>query len=210
MITLIATSGAETVREVIPHNVAGTLNDLYELVVTSARQRTGRKVSVSLSMDGTVLPASERPVATLGAEAAIECRIFSRVKLLMCEPLCGPENKSTLVHIHGEGLDGIGSSARIQFGSALVSVERVSESLLRCHSPALPAGLVRVSLLRCENESAASDDAIDEDEDTASFKFVRLEAAYDAIFATTNSFCPIRGHRSGNSAERAECDRGDS
>ena len=79
--------------------------------------------------------------------------------------------------------------------------ECVNDTTLRCLAPVHPVGIVRVVLLRCEDEAAVSDD----EEDEASFEFVRLEHVYDKIFATTNSFCPVRS--AADAAGAAELDR---
>ena len=54
-----------------------------------------------------------------------------------------------------------------------------------------------MKLLRCEDDEPSADD---DDDDDATYEYIRLEAAYDAIFATTNSFCPVRGAPSSRGA----------
>ena len=61
---------------------------------------------------------------------------------------------------------------------------------VRCIAPDHPPGIVNVRLVRCEED--------DFDEDEASFEFVRLETAYEVLFATTNSHCPVRGAARGD------------
>ena len=78
-------------------------------------------------------------------------------------------------------------TTRLQFGCVTIAVASVeSDTTLYCRSPPHPTGIASVRLLRCEDEGPY------DELDTASFEFVRLEAAYDAIFSSTNSFCPIR------------------
>ena len=90
--------------------------------------------------------------------------------------------------IHGTGFSSLGGFAQLTFGSVVISIlEIVSDSLLRCRSPPHHAGIVSVRLSRCAQLPHHELEL-----DTASFEFVRLEAAYDTIFATTNSYCPIR------------------
>lgn len=111
-----------------------------------------------------------------------------------CEPLWGPEKGSTLVLVHGEAFDLLDPRQLwVLFGSSAVPCDRVSDTLLRCRAPAHGAGIVDVRLRRCEGDGAAGAAAAQEagDVDLATFEFVRLEAAYDQIFARTNSFCPF-------------------
>ena len=84
-----------------------------------------------------------------------------------------------------------GVTARVMFGSTSVPCEAINSSMLRCRTPTHEAGVVRVQLIRCEDDEPAVD-GDDDDGDVATFEFVRLETAYDRIFATTNSFCPVR------------------
>jgi hypothetical protein len=66
---------------------------------------------------------------------------------------------------------------------------------------------VRVSLLRCQDDQPTADD---DDDDGASFNYVRLETAFDAIFATTNSFCPLReGHAAEDASVHAKSPEGE-
>ena len=66
---------------------------------------------------------------------------------------------------------------------------------------------MRVELVRCVDDepgqavaaaaAAASEDERDDEADCATFEFLRLEAAYDMVFATTNSHCPLRTRAEG-------------
>lgn len=76
--------------------------------------------------------------------------------------------------------------ACVSCGQAGVPCERVSETVLRCSAPPRAAGLVSVQLRRCEEGEAGV-------LGTATFLFMRLEAACEAIFASTNSFGPLPG-----------------
>jgi hypothetical protein len=176
----------------------GTMRNLYRLVESAACQRLGRRVVPILSSRGIVLPADDTSVSTklAGGDTVVECNLAAvRPRVLRVSPLWGPEGGMTLVDLHGEGFEQIGMNARVAFGSVAVPCERVSGSVLRCRTPCHAPGLVKVSLLRCEPNmaSAASRNVVDDDDDDqASFQFVRFESAIDAIFSTTNSFCPVR------------------
>lgn len=180
----MAHSGATTC-ETVPHSSAPTARALYQLVQATASKRLGHRIMVHLlSTDGALLPADETPVAALGTP--VHATLHEPPRLLRCEPLWGPEHGSTLVRIHGEGFMNGMQGARVSFGHVDVPCERVSETVLKCTAPPHATGLVSVQLRRCEEEAST-------DEDTATFEYMRLEAAFDAIFATTNSFCPLRG-----------------
>ena len=177
------------VRQCISLDGLTCARELHALVQSAARERVGRNVTVQLSADGAVLPADETPVAALRHLRELRCTLSTRPRVLRCEPLWGPEQGQTTVRIHGESFEGVGASARVRFGSVDVPCQRVSSTTLRCQTPAMPAGIVAVSLRRCEDDDAGDDG------DAATYEFVKLESAYDAIFATTNSFCPVRGAR---------------
>ena len=177
--------GATVAQDQISVNDTDTVRDLHRVVENAACQRLGRKVSVLLGVEGVSLPTDDAPVSTLQGLAVLEATLCLSPRLLSVSPLWGPAggDASTLVTIRGEGLAAVGGSARISFGGTIVSCERVDATTLRCHAPGHAPGIVQVSLLRCEEEDV---------EDEATFQYVRLETALDAIFATTNSFCPVR------------------
>lgn len=200
MIVVLATHDATTVRECVPCDAAGTLRGLYTLVEHAARQRLKQhSLSVILAADGETLPADDTPASTL-VSTIVHCNLISRPRLLVCEPLCGPDHGGTHVIIHGESLSTC-SSARVRFGAAVVPCVQDRQQdgavVLRCQAPKHELGIVRVTLLRCEDDAPSEGD---DDDDRATFEFVRLEAAYDAIFATTNSFCPIRSRDDSDAA----------
>merc|ERR1740130_2122053 len=101
----------------------------------------------------------------------------------------------------------------VRFGSVSVPCERINDTTLCCLSPSHPPGIVKVSLVRCNSIShnhnhnnnrnnsnltdnnrriLEEDDDDEELQDETTFEYVRLGAAFDAIFATTNSYCPLR------------------
>ena len=187
-VELTVRHGATNTTHLLSGEVASTHADVYQICESVARERLGPSVAVQLYAGNQKL---SRDSSAISGCMHVECIILSRPRLLHVEPLCGPEHGSTTVFIHGTGFDGIQTlaSARVRFGAAEVALERLSDSILRCRTPAHPAGIVAVALVRCEDDADTADD-------TATFQFVRLEAAYDTIFATTNSFCPLRGSRS--------------
>jgi hypothetical protein len=76
---------------------------------------------------------------------------------------------------------------RVLFGTELVKARRISDSELCVVSPPHEAGIVTV---RCPCARGSVDGS---DSDLfATFQYVRLENLYDAIFASTNSHCPVR------------------
>jgi hypothetical protein len=104
----------------------------------------------------------------------------------------------------------------VRFGSVSVPCERINDTTLCCLSPPHPPGIVKVSLVRCNsishnnhnnshnnhnNHLTGNNNRIlleedDEDEqDETTFEYVRLGAAFDTIFATTNSYCPLRSRQ---------------
>ena len=182
--------GEETSQETVPDSVLRvmpTMRLLHQHIETAAMQRLSLSaVSAQLSWpDGTPLTGAS-PQQLL--RATIRCRLYTRAQLIRCEPLCGPAAGGTVVAVHGKGFCNMRETTRVRFGCVTVAVTSVeSDTMLYCRSPPHPTGIASVRLLRCEDEGTGDDDL-----DTASFEFVRLEAAYDAIFASTNSFCPIR------------------
>jgi hypothetical protein len=180
------------VREHVPASAARTLRELHLIVQAAARRRTGRQVCVHLFAPGggPRLAADDGLVSALPS-TVIECRLVTTARVTSCEPLWGPEQGGTTVTLHGHDFDTVGTSARIQFGSSSVPCQRIDSSRLRCRTPPHAAGIIRVVLQHCEDEDA-TDSNRDAEDEGATFEFVRLEAAYDAIFATTNSFCPMR------------------
>ena len=65
-----------------------------------------------------------------------------------------------------------------------------------CRTPAHAPATVSVRLLGCEAEQGGGGGGSDASGATACFEFVRLEHMYDAIFASTNSHCPLWGGES--------------
>ena len=191
-IQVIATlDDATTVREQVPLHAATTLSILYTIVEQAARTRLNqRRVHARLLANGAVLPNDDTPTSTL-LSTVVECQLISKPRIEKCEPLFGSIAGNTHVVIHGSSLAGLGETARVMFGSTSVPCEAINSSMLRCRTPTHEAGVVRVQLIRCEDDEPAVD-GDDDDGDVATFEFVRLETAYDRIFATTNSFCPVR------------------
>ncbi|OEU12053.1 hypothetical protein FRACYDRAFT_270507 [Fragilariopsis cylindrus CCMP1102] len=108
----------------------------------------------------------------------------------------------------------------VRFGSVSVPCERINDTTLCCLSPPHPPGIVKVSLVRCRHISHSNnnnnnnninnnsnltgnnnriileeDDDDEELQDETTFEYVRMGAAFDAIFATTNSYCPLRSRQ---------------
>ena len=116
----------------------------------------------------------------------------------MCYALCPmlsalhyslPTMRSNRVHGFGFTVDifGAACNARIGFGTThSVPCWRISDTLLGCRAPAHPPATVAVRLLGCEAQGQGGGAE-------ACFEYRRLEHMYDAIFASTNSYCPING-----------------
>jgi hypothetical protein len=185
---VVITYGNATTEETVDVARVPTMAQLYQQIEAAASRRLHSSVTAQLSRpDGASLPADETAPQHLQIPS-IRCHLHARAQLNRCYPLSGPSGGGTRVAIHGTGFSSVGNSARVRFGSAVVPVAEVeSDTLLYCMAPEHPTGLVRVQLLRCEDERTSDDEP-----DSASFEFTRLEAAYDAIFATTNAFCPVR------------------
>ncbi len=185
MLDVVATIGDATVREKIERR-ALTTADLHALVLADVKRRAPHvlRYAVQLTAAGTMLPVDGTLLTAIPSDE-IAVTVTSAPRLLRCTPLWG--TGSTAVTVHGVGLDSVGASARLRFGAVDVPCERLNSSALRCIAPANhPPGIVRVTLVRCEEDEGS------EEEDEASFEFVRIEAAYDVVFATTNSHCPVR------------------
>ena len=169
-----------------------TVRAFYAMLQHEVRRTLGDETaSVQLfSEGGHGIPADETPLLQLHTNR-VHCRISTRARLMQCEPLSGPSKGGTIVRIHGKGLLNLrASSAWVRFGTVDVPVlDVVSDTEIRCRSPAHVTGIVRVRLLRCEDDR--NNDDADED-DAASFEFLRLEHIYDAIFSTANRFCPLQ------------------
>lgn len=178
-------SGAE-VRERVDAAAIGTLRQLSR----SVEERVGERIALWLfTGDGVPLPADDTPLTALPANSIV--RVRTRARVHRVEPLWGPDHGGTTCNIVGVGFSALSNAAaRVQFGAVSVPCEFVSDTCLRVRTPAHPIGLVRVRLLRCENDNA--DEGADDLEDSGSFEFIRLENAWDRVFATTNSFCPVR------------------
>jgi len=145
-------------------------------------------------------------------------------RLLRLGPLWGPEEGGTLLRLHGEGFlspllqrrmgevtDSSTSSnnrsvLHVRFGSSVsVPCEQINDTTLCCLSPQHPPGIVKVSLVRCgishnnnnNNNNQLTGGRIRQEEelDETTFEYVRMGAAFDAIFATTNSYCPLRSQQ---------------
>lgn len=192
---LLVTHGVTSTCERMPVLAGDSTLDLYRRIETAACARLGEHVAVQLCANGRRIVADYTLLSSLGTRV-ISCVLLTRARLERCEPLWGPEQGGTSINVHGCGFHGVGDSARLRFGSVVVACERINDCTLRCRAPPHPTGIVRVTLMRCEDD--------DSDDDTASFNYVRLEAAYDTIFATTNSFCPTRhiGAKSGDADVR--------
>jgi hypothetical protein len=158
--------------------------------------------------DGAHVPAADVPLASLGlgASSTVVCSLAPVVQVACCEPSVGPDAGGTMVRIHGEGFTeatfGAASHARVEFGGHAVPCWRMSDTLLGCRTPAHAPATVSVRLLGCEAEHGGSGGGggggggSDASGATACFEFVRLEHMYDAIFASTNSHCPLWGGES--------------
>jgi len=134
-------------------------------------------------------------------------------RLLQLGPLWGPEEGGTLIRLYGEGLSSsvaaessTSSNNRgvphVRFGSSVsVPCERINDTTLCCLSPQHPPGIVKVSLVQCgishnnNSQLTGSNIILEDDLDETTFEYVRMGAAFDAIFATTNSYCPLRSQQ---------------
>jgi len=176
-------------------NDGSTLQLLYEAVKGAATLQIGRDIT-SLTLYLRERELSKYSHATLSsagidAESTVRAVISTvpRPRVSRCEPPFGPTSGGTPVKLHGEGfIDGLGfggPALHIRFGQQIVPARKVSDSTLLCVAPPHPVGPVRVRL-GCGGE-----------EHDALYEFVSPERMYDAIFASTNSYCPIRSKEEG-------------
>lgn len=190
MIDVVATIGDVTIRESV-QRTALTVADLHALVVANLAQRAPHLSThtVQLTVGGSIiLPVDGTPLTAIQSDV-VQCTVRCAPQLLRCAPLWGAGG-CTVVTVHGVGLEAVGGSPRLRFGRVDVPCQRTSSTTMRCIAPDHPPGIVNVRLVRCEED--------DFDEDEASFEFVRLETAYEVLFATTNSHCPVRGAARGD------------
>lgn len=190
MIDVVATIGDVTIRESVLRT-ALTVADLHALVVANLAQRAPHLSThtVQLTVGGSIiLPVDGTPLTAIQSDV-VQCTVRCAPQLLRCAPLWGAGG-CTVVTVHGVGLEAVGGSPRLRFGRVDVPCQRTSSTTIRCIAPDHPPGIVNVRLVRCEED--------DSDEDEASFEFVRLETAYEVLFATTNSHCPVRGAARGD------------
>ena len=190
VIDVVATIGDVTIRETV-QRTALTVADLHALVVANLAQRAPHLSThtVQLTVGGSIiLPVDGTPLTAIQSDV-VQCTVRCAPQLLRCAPLWGAGG-CTVVTVHGVGLEAVGGSPRLRFGRVDVPCQRTSSTTMRCIAPDHPPGIVNVRLVRCEED--------DSDEDEASFEFVRLETAYEVLFATTNSHCPVRGAARGD------------
>ena len=188
--------------------------DLRAAIERSACERLGNVVAALLSYpDGTHVPMDPPQfLAALGldaSDATVKCELVSAPRIQRCEPPFGPVGGGTLIRVRGSGFraesgfgghgDGTsaaaitGGGARLSFGSGCtVPCWRGSDDELLCRAPPHPEGIVSVVLLGCV-EAAGSSGA-------AAFEFASEGRMCDLIFATTNSNCPLRNVKNGESA----------
>ncbi|GMI31215.1 hypothetical protein TrCOL_g9005 [Triparma columacea] len=201
----------EVVRETLNLPPDTTLcQTLYDVIKQTARSRVGMSVDASVFFGEVLLPADTSTLQEWGISAASKVfAVLSPVpQVTSCSPCQGPEGGGTAVRLKGRGFvlptlggSGMASSmlvqqvpavsaqgeVRVLFGTELVKARRISDSELCVVSPPHEAGIVTV---RCPCARGSVDGS---DSDLfATFQFVRLENLYDAIFASTNSHCPVR------------------
>jgi hypothetical protein len=208
----IAVAVGGGVLEELPATPQWSARQLHTFVEDASRERLGKPMRALLYFDGVILPATDVPLASLGleAESVVGCSLVVVVQVTSCEPSVGPDAGGTMVRVHGDGFTqaafGAATNARIGFGPAhSVPCWRISDTVLGCRAPAHAPATVSVRLLGCEAGQNDSDTC-------ACFEFVRLEHLYDAIFASTNSYCPRRGVDDGaqrNDGGRQEPSSGD-
>ena len=220
----IAVAVGGGVLEDLPATPEWSARRLHAFVAEASRARLGKPMRVLLFLPtGAAMPATDVPLASLGlhGESVVGCSLEAVVQVASCEPSVGPDAGGTMVRLHGDGFSeasfGPASNARIGFGPLhSVPCWRISDTMLGCRAPAHAPATVRVRLLGCAAgnvngpDSDADADADADADGTAVFEFVRLEAMYDAIFNSTNSYCPIkRGGDGGvwtDGQERSGCD----
>ena len=171
-------------------SLAWTAKALYGYVTAAARAELGTDgVAAVLLHAGATLPRAECSLTSFGIDEStvLRCAIVASARALRCEPSIGPATGGTLVRVHGEGFteaSGFGSSVRMSFGPGLtVPCWRESDHVLCCRTPAHAPGPVDIRLVSCVSA--------EDDEMGAAFEYIRPEAVYDAIFASTNSNCPV-------------------
>jgi len=202
-------------EEIDTETTTTTVERLRNVISDKARERSGcRMASVRLftMIDEQLFPLPTEAFA-LNLEHAIEGDIVYAVitldgeevtpmpELLSCEPCFGPQGGGNTIKIHARGFS-ISQrflALQIEFGSQMVPATRVSETLLLCVAPPHAAGPVTVRLL-C---GVAGRDHVTHRESETLYEYVREELMYDAIFASTNSHCPVqhvlpRGAREAN------------
>jgi len=186
-----------------------TSADLFSLVKQKAALRANvALVEVLLVFQGRPLPVAATSLSSLGITPACTVRALcydaSPARFECCEPSLGPENGGNVVHVHGTGFlvaRGFGSPhLHIAFGAERVPCKRVSDKVLLCSAPPHAPGPVLVTLGSCYQDQALGHgpgrygaiSAPEEDCSGATYEYVERGAMYDAIFASTNSHCPLR------------------
>lgn len=178
-----------------------TVIGLRDMIGTAAKSRADHKMDVILVYAGRVLPLTTETLGTFGVSVDSTVHVVCKPlvvapRLCGSEPLMGPISGGTPVCLHGEGFtqgQGFGSSnVCVAFGSRIVPCKRITDTTLSCVSPAHPAGVVTIRLLCRNQRTLEMQPLFGHEADGATFEFVRLETMYDAIFSTTNAFCPIR------------------